>query len=612
MSRDVCLPSNGRFLGAFVEAGVLGAVEVHFADWVARASGADDDLTMLACALAAWAGSNGHSCIDLETVVEAVRRRSARHEDDALAVDSIDRLPWPTIGEWDEWLKRASPLVVSVPGSIDRRAPLVAEGHRLFLQRHWDDESLVADDLVRRSSALPPASSSSRLLNDLLPPSNADGSPNRQREAAEMVLRQRLAIIVGGPGTGKTYTLARILAVLLSDSPDLRVALAAPTGKAAARVKESLTKTLGEDDVSRAVAPAIRERLAELEPSTIHRLLGSRGPRATRFRHDSRNKLPLDVVIVDEVSMVSLPLMARLCEALRPETRLVLVGDPDQLESVELGAVLGDLVRASGIDSGVPAPLGECAVRLDRVHRFGSDSPIAQLADLVRTGSGARAREFLRDRHEGIVRFVATDDPAESPAVDAIVDLLRPRLEALRLAAEVGDAEAALEAAAKSRILCAHRRGAHGVSEWNRIATGLLRGRKAPNDPWFAGRLVLVTRNDARLGLANGDTGVVVATSDGARVAFRRAGELVLFDPVQLDEVETAFAITVHKSQGSEFATVVLVLPPAGSLLVGRELLYTGITRARTELLVVGSPEVVEESVVTSSHRMTGLATRLS
>ncbi|MFM8530804.1 MAG: ATP-binding domain-containing protein, partial [Ilumatobacteraceae bacterium] len=200
----------------------------------------------------------------------------------------------------------------------------------------------------------------------------------------------------------------------------------------------------------------------------------------------------------------------------------------------------------------------------------------------------------------------------ESPAVDAIIELLAPRLEALRAAAEAGDADLALEAAAKVRILCAHRRGAPGVSEWNRIATGLLRGRTATNDPWFAGRLVLITRNDARLGLSNGDTGVVVATSEGPRVAFRRAGELVLFDPVQLEEVETAFAMTVHKSQGSEFPTVVLVLPPGGSLLVGRELCYTGITRARTEWLVVGDPDVVQEPVATPSIRMTGLAARLS
>lgn len=613
MRPKVCLPPSTTSLAPFVDAAVFGAVEVHFADWVARESGIDDDLTMLACALAVWAGANGHSCVDLDAAREVVRRRVAGREVDETDVAAIDGLPWPTTTQWDEWLSTVSGAIVSRPEAFDRRAPLVAEGRRLFLQRHWDDESTIATDLSARSVPLTTTSSPTTiaLLDRLLPATGADGRPNRQREAADVVLTRRLAVVVGGPGTGKTYSVARILAVLLTENPSLQVALAAPTGKAAARVGESLVAALGNDEVSEHVAQGVRDRLALLRPSTLHRLLGSFGRRSTRFRHDSKNPLPFDVVIVDEVSMVSLPLMARLCEALRPETRLILVGDPDQLESVELGAVLGDLVRASGVDSGVPGPLGMCAVRLDRVHRFADDSPIARLADLVRLGDAEGARRFVEEVDDGVVRFVASDDPSTGSATEAIIESLAPFLTDLRKAAESGDAANALEVVGRFRLLCAHRRGTHGVAEWNRVATSLMRGGRASHDPWFVGRLVMITRNDARLGLANGDSGVVVVTDAGPKVAFRRAGEVLLVDPVQLDEVETAFAMTIHKSQGSEYPTVLMILPPEGSLLVGRELVYTGITRAREKLILVGSPAVVEEAVSTSSHRMTGLRDRI-
>lgn len=615
--KPVIIPPGVAHLRSFVEVGVLGPTEVHFAAWLQRAGKVNDELVLLAAALAVWAVSNGHSCVDLDRVAEVVELRLAERRDEPDADPTVDSggLAWPEVESWIAALRSAPVDVVECgPAPGNRRAPLLLLDRRLYLQRQWDDESLVAESLRSRVGDVESSGAATALL-DVLLPVTVDGRPNRQRIAADVVLRQRLAVIVGGPGTGKTYSLARVLAALLTENPGLRIALAAPTGKAAARVNESLAAALEQEQMIEHVGAAVRDRLGRLKASTVHRLLGPRGEGSGRFRHDRKSPLPYDVVVIDEVSMVALPLMARLCDALSPSTRLVLLGDPDQLESVEQGAILGDIVRSSGVDSdSAGGVLGSCTVRLDRVHRYGVDSPIARLADLVRASAEVATGDFLADRDDdpsSEVVFVETNDPTTEPALAALSLELVPYLQAVREAAESGDSVAALEAAGRLRILCAHRRGRHGVSEWNKIATRLMLDDERPPHPWFAGRIVLVLRNDDRLGLANGDTGVVVRGGEGPRVAFRRAGEVVHFEPAQLDQVDTAFAMTIHKSQGSEYPTVLMILPPEGSLLVGRELVYTGITRARSRLVVAGALDVMRKCVATSSRRMTGLEHQL-
>ena len=384
-------------------------------------------------------------------------------------------------------------------------------------------------------------------------------------------------------------------------------------------MQESIAAALSQPDMLEHVALPVREALAEVEPSTIHRLLGPLPTQRRRFRHDATNPLPHDLVVIDEASMVSSPLLARLLEAVRPDSRLVLIGDPDQLESVELGAVLGDIVRAAreADEDESPGPLAGQIFRLISGHRFGGDSPIALLADAIRRGDADDVVSRLdpdegRDADDSTVGFINTMNPLEPASIAAIESVIAPSLVKIRAAAEVGDAEQALQHFSEARILCAHRLGPFGVSTWNQLAERWLCGGSDPGTTWYVGRPLLATRNDASLGLSNGDTGVVVRDGEHLVAVFDTALGIVRFDPVQLDDVDTAYAITVHKSQGSEYDTVVMILPPVTSPLVGRELLYTGITRAKQRLLVVGSSAVVRLSVETPTRRMTGLTRSLT
>jgi exodeoxyribonuclease V alpha subunit len=618
----VRIPDSVVSLEPYVRAGVLGPGEVHFAAWVVDSAGCTHPSVALGAAITAWAATHGHSCVDLEMVDRVVARDVASGRDADSNDASVAELPWPSESDWVASLRAAGPGVVRVVESWDSvdvldTSPLVLKGSSLHLQRYWIDECKVA--MLMRARAVPTgaslSASAAALLDRLLPAAEGAGAPNLQRVAAQRVVDSHLTLVAGGPGTGKTYSVARLLAVLLSDAQErgehLRIAVAAPTGKAAARLRETILGALeprpGEAPIESGVADALRA----LQPTTIHRLLGSRGVDRQRFRHDAAHPLPHDVVVIDETSMVSLPLLSRLAEAVRPEARFVLIGDPDQLESVELGAVLGDLVKA-------PALAG-CAVRLQRVYRTEGDSPVALLSDAVRSGNADAVMSRLAlgssaDVKDSTVRFIETDDPRRADVVGAVGAVMRPILQRVRDAAVAGDAAAALAASIEARVLCAHREGPFGVSEWNQRGEAWLRGESTSSGAWYAGRPLLITRNDARLGLANGDTGVVVEI-DGRLTAVFAGGPDTgprLFDPVQLESVETAYAMTVHKSQGSEYPSVMLVLPPASSPLVGRELVYTGITRTKAHLLIVGSTESMRRCVESPARRMTGLAGALS
>ncbi len=606
----VRIPARVASLEPWVEAGVLGSTEVHLADWVARASGDERPLVGLAVAMASWAAQHGHACADLHQLADAVAAEHAVRNDDQEAVE----LAWPDPHEWLLVLRDA-PAVVRCTDAVDEVPvygphPLVLHGSRVYLQRYWLDECGIAATLRARAGDLSVGLSTSvaAVLEQLLPAVDHD-EPNLQRAAADAVFANRVTLVVGGPGTGKTYSVARMLAVLLEQQPSVRVALAAPTGKAAARLQESIAAALQQPDVEQHISADVRHALAGVAPSTIHRLLGPLGDRRQRFRYDTSNPLPHDVVVIDETSMVSLPLMARLLEAVRPDARLVLIGDPDQLESVDLGAVLGDLVQVV-IDqpAGVLAGRG---CRLVRGHRYGGDTPIALVAEAVRRGDATAALEYLRGDATGSVQFHECLDPMTPAVVAAVEQVVAPQLAAVRAAAESGDAEGALAASAAVRILCAHREGPFGVSTWNRLAEHWMCGPAGAGSTWFAGRPLLATRNDPRLGLANGDTGVVVREGGDLMAVFDTALGRQSFHPAQLSEVRTAFAMTVHKSQGSEYPTVVLVLPPRTSPLVGRELVYTGATRAKSALHVVGDPLSFADCLATPARRMTGLADAL-
>ncbi|HEX6024156.1 MAG TPA: exodeoxyribonuclease V subunit alpha [Solirubrobacter sp.] len=566
-------------LREFNDIGVLVAADVHVAARLAELAGETDDAVVLAAALAVRAPRLGHVYVDLATIGETASV-------DADEPVDLSVLPWP---EPSDWVARvaASPLVAVGEDAPESR-PLRLVGSGLYLDRYWREERQVAADLRALGGA---GAVDERLLatglDRLFRPEDVG-----QRRAAETAVRRRFAVVAGGPGTGKTTTVARIVALLAEQAGEMPlVALAAPTGKAAARLEEAVH--------SEARKLGLPE-LLNLSASTLHRLLGWRPDSHSRFRHHRANRLPHDVVIVDETSMVSLSLMARVIEAVRPEARLVLVGDPGQLTSIEAGAVLGDIVGAGG-----PA-----VAVLERVYRYGKG--IDALASAIRTGDGDAAIEALTAGHEDVTWIEAdAGDPASLEALRPVRDGAVAAARDVFAAARAGDARQAIDALGEFRVLCAHRRGGHGVAVWTaRIESWL--ADEIGRGPWYPGRPLLVTENDYGLRLYNGDTGVVVATEDGrVAAAFERRGEPVRFAPSRLSAIETVYAMTVHKSQGSQFGTAAVLLPTPMSQILTRELLYTAVTRARDHLILAGTEETIRAAIARPVARASGLARRL-
>jgi exodeoxyribonuclease V alpha subunit len=587
-----CAPGDPRLarsatglLAVFNAAGVLEAADVHVAVRLGRLGGEQSEPVLLAAALAVRAVRLGSVCVDLAEV-----SRTVLGEGDELI--DVSALPWPEPGPWSAACT-AGPLVADGAGAPAGRPLRLVDG-LLYLERYWGEEEQVRRSLRERAAAAPPAVDLGALRASLdrhFP----EAESSRQRLAAAVGTLRRVTVLAGGPGTGKTTTVARLLAVLAEQpGPPPRVALAAPTGKAAARLQEAVQGEPG------ARVP---------DASTLHRLLGWRP--GGRFRHDRTHRLPFDVVVVDETSMVSLTMMARLLDAVRPTARLVLVGDPDQLASVEAGAVLGDLARAAGrpepaldaalAEVGLPGGVVNGVVTLDHVWRFGGS--IAAFARAVQAGDADTAISLLRAGADDL----ALSDAADLAAVRAdVVDSGA----ALTGAAREGRVEDALAALERHRVLCAHRRGPWGVARWTGEIERWLGGTSA--QPWYPGRPVLITANDYDTGLFNGDTGVVVQRPEGLRVAFARGGPPTLHPPSRLSEVATVHAMTVHRGQGSQFRRVTVVLPPAESPLLTRELLYTAVTRAREFVRIVGTEDAVRAAVERPVARASGLRRRLA
>jgi exodeoxyribonuclease V alpha subunit len=583
-------------LRVFNDAGVLATADVHVATRLAALAHEEDEAVVLAVALAVRAPRLGHVHVDLATV----RRTAAVDVEEEV---DLDALPWPEPGDW------AARVAASALLGPDR--PLHLEGTWLYLDRYRAEERQVADDLLALAGSEPGDADVPSLADALhrLYPDDPDGLQARATAAAA---RRRLAVVAGGPGTGKTTTVGRIVALVAeraaaAGDPTPLVALAAPTGKAAARLEEAVhAEAAGLD-----VAPATRELLGGLRATTLHRLLGRRPDSHSRFRHDRRRRLPHDLVVVDETSMVSLSLMARLAEAVRPDARLVLVGDPGQLASVEAGAVLGDVVGPAAEDGEATGPLADGIVVLQRVHRYGVG--IGAVADAIRRGDADELIGLLEGEAPE-VEWIAADPAEDEGALEPVRAGAVAAAEAVLAPARSGDADGALRALGAYRLLCAHRRGPHGVGAWAAGLESWLAAADEDFDPmerWYAGRPLLVTENDDELRLYNGDTGVVVQHEDRLVAAFERGGTVVTHGTTRLGAVDTAYAMTIHKSQGSQWGTVAVLLPPPGSRILTRELLYTAVTRARERLVLVGTEEAIRAAVRRPVARASGLRRRL-
>ena len=608
------VPESVDHLGPFVAAGVLDGADVHFAATLATLDGpglpAPPPEVVLAAALAVRAPRHGSVCVDLDDVAGAARASvEEAHPDPDDDRPAVAALAWPRPDRWVAALA-ASPLVRDVGRAsldLDGRRPLVLDGRSLYLARHHALEQLLAREVRRRATGAPAVDSGTPTLDldgadvvsELFAAAHDAGGVDRdQLAAARAGVDGRFVVIVGGPGTGKTTTVARLLAAVAVTDPTRTVALAAPTGKAAARLTEALRGAVAA--LADGLPPETSAALDALEATTIHRLLGRAG---TPWGHGPDRRLPHDLVVVDEASMVSLALMAQLMAAVRDDARIVLVGDPDQLASVEAGTVLADLVAPEAT-----AVAG--AVRpLRNVHRQDEGSAILDLAAAVRDGATDEVLAVLRAG--GDVTWI---DPSVEPgAVESVADDVVAVARAVVTAARAGDVDTALSELGSTRVLCAHRRGPAGVEGWNRRVEDALRALGLVGwSEWYAGRPVMVTENDPLNGVHNGDVGVAVREDDGYAAWFPRGGDALRIDSVRLDRVVTQWSMSIHKSQGSEFDHVVVVLPPAPARILTRELLYTAVTRARRRLTVVASEAAVRAAVDRPVARSSGLVLRLA
>ncbi len=516
--------------------------------------------------------------------------------------------PAPSLAELIVELQE-SPLV-SRDGNL---APLVLEGPRLYLQRYWRyEEELVQE--IRARATNPAAVQEDRLESCLSQLFTGTEQDAQQRRACAGIFRERLGLITGGPGTGKTTLVAKYLALLLlyakaSGEPSPRILLLAPTGKAAARLTESLQKKTGESSLPQELVAALPTQAA-----TIHRALGYRAENPTTFRHNRENPLPCEVVVVDEASMIDVALMAKLFAAVPPTARLVLLGDKDQLASVEAGSILGDICAAV-LDNGAGSwenPLGRCVVRLTESFRFSPHEGIGALARAIHAGKAEEAVSLAQQGSSEVSLLppLVQGDPGH-PLAEMILAGYRPFLEAVA-------PHAALVLFEQFRLLCAHRLGPMGVSSLNRYAEKVLARHRLiePSTPWYKGKPVLIQANNYPLRLFNGETGILwpAENGEGLKAFFfseNREG-VRSYSLRQLPAHETAFAMTIHKSQGSEFDRVALVLPGEDSALLSRELLYTGISRARRQVALVGRPQEIEAAVGRRVERASGLQEKLA
>ncbi len=650
----------------------LRPLDLVFADFLWREAPDAPPLLILAAALASHQLGRGHACLDLATLLAdpgfalSLPPESGEQADEDPPRHPALVLAGLTLATWQAALAQPT-LVGQGPGVT----PLVLDEGRLYLRRYWDYEQAVARGIrtrLERTPAVRGALSVPALRQtlDRLFPGGPASTPDWQKLACALAAGNAISVITGGPGTGKTTTVVRLLAVLQAlalaatapgqTARPLRIRLAAPTGKAAARLNASIAGTVEQLPLAGfEQAQAIRAAIP-ITVTTLHRLLGSR-PDTRRLRHNADNPLALDLLVIDEASMVDLEMMAAVLAALPPAARLILIGDKDQLASVEAGAVLGELCQQAsagryqpetadwlaaacgvvvppGLIDATGTALNQAVVMLRHSHRFAADSGIGQLAEAVNAGDQATILAIGARPHADLdlVPLADTEDPAFRSVIIAgrgTAPGYRHYLEVLRQhrpAADAGQAayddwaRTVLEAHAGFQVLCALRGGPWGVEGLNPRIARLLQaaGLLTASSGWYLGRPVLVTRNDYDLGVMNGDIGITLTLPCGAgcepslRVAFlasNAAKGVKWLHPSRLQEVETVYALTVHKSQGSEFTHVALVMPDQPSQVLTRELLYTGITRARDHLTLLrpGSAGVMTQAVARRVLRATGL-----
>ncbi|MBU1162666.1 MAG: exodeoxyribonuclease V subunit alpha, partial [Proteobacteria bacterium] len=600
-------------------AGILTDIDVHFAGFMANLADSKYQEIFLGAALASNVTGKGDVCLDLVSFAG----KTLLEKD-----DGMDAVICPELSVWKENL-----ISTKIVGRPEDLCPLILdERNRLYLYRYWEYEKKLSDSIKKRTkediggiNLLLIKDSIKRLFPEII-----DDDVNRQKIAAITSAFKKFCVISGGPGTGKTTIIAKILAMLIEQTgkeKSLRIFLTAPTGKATARLSESIgniKKKLNCKDYIKAAIPT--------EAFTIHRLLKTI-IRSPFFRHNSENPLPADIVVVDEASMVDLPLMSKLIQAVPVDARLILIGDSDQLASVDPGSVLGDICGNKSLrgfttnfvnkveeltdekitDSikqhkGIKA-LHDCIVVLKKNYRFADSSGIGGLSHAVKLGDIDKTLDLLKNKNDRSIIFeeILSADNFKQILTDKVVEFYSEYL-------KTNDPGRALKLFNRFKILCAVKMGQFGVYAVNKIIEQILRRENLiqTENLWYKGRPILITSNDYKLSLFNGDIGITMPIQDSdsndMHVFFRgTSGELKQFLPYRLPQHETVYAMTVHKSQGSEFENVFLVLPDKDYPVLSRELIYTAITRASQSVTILGKEEVLRTSISRVIERKSGL-----
>ncbi|CAN2041156.1 exodeoxyribonuclease V alpha subunit [Candidatus Magnetomoraceae bacterium gMMP-15] len=599
------------------DTGIFSNLDIHFAKFISRISKPDSTELFMASALVSHWTSKGHICLNLASVAGKSFDQIFKDKNDINYINILREIRCPELSDWLNKLKSTN--VVGQPGEV---TPMILDNNsRLYLYRYWDYEKKLADNLKERAEDFISDINFTVLQNGLKRLFPGADKPDWQKIAALCAVINRLCIISGGPGTGKTFIVLKIIELLLeqADKKHFHIALAAPTGKAAARLQESLQNAQDNINISN-----IKDLIPE-KASTIHRLLGSI-PNSPYFRFNEENQLPVDAVIVDEASMVDLPLMSKLVQAIPQKTRLILLGDKDQLASVEVGAVLGDICsneintfsnkfskivkqiigyNINGLCTSKTRSIQDCIILLKKNYRFLEDSGINAVSIAVNQGNANDALSCMKSSED--IKW--SDLPDSNNLLNKLMNQV---IQNFSHYLKTNNPEEAFEYFNEFRILCAVRKGPYGVKSINRIVEQILKkeGLLNPKSRWYKGQPIMITQNDYHLKLFNGDVGIILPDPDKNNLqAFflRTDGKVKKFSPGRLPDHETVYAMTVHKSQGSEFNSVLMILPDRRSPVMTRELVYTGVTRAKKNVELWGNKNVFHETVSRCIKRTSGL-----
>ena len=590
--------------------GLFQDIDLHFADYISKLSD-DDNLNLwLIAAFVSYYANHGHSAFDTDSVSEKK------------AIDIFD------IDENNENSNILFPkLILSEQynngiGKGDELKPLIFENGYYYLNKYYKNEVIISDFIKNRTKKIDNIQNMKNDINQFFKNNIVGGFVNWQKVAAILALRAKFAIISGGPGTGKTTTVGKVLALLVKHNPKLRIKLVAPTGKASDRLNESI-KNFKEQ--SSGIDKYILDKIPE-SAETIHKFLGIN---SRQLKYDKYTKAPIDLLLIDEASMVSLPIFAKTFEALSNDCRVILLGDKDQLMAVENGNVLKDITDLKNLNSfsaqfanvinditdnqlrldisKSPQLITDCVVQLEHSYRFNSQSGIGELSKFVNNANQVNTESELVNLFNEFDDINIEDLDIKSFVKNICKANLLEYMESLK---EMNIAKS-LDALSKNRVLCALNESEYGVKNLNLMIEQLLFSESKKND-FYHGRPILITENDYKLNLMNGDVGIILRDNNDLNACFRgNNGEFRKINPANLGEYTTAFAISIHKSQGSEFDNVFIVLPKKDNKILTKELIYTAITRAKKKCNIISSTSLFFKSSIKRMHRQSGLSSRM-